>query len=191
MRGLRTNILVLLLGLLLLILAFPAGNCLADAGSRTGKIKAASLYYIAKFVTWPLSQAEQTQPLPELTLCVVGEDPLNDFIKGTASGKTSHGRRIAVRLFPSDADSVAVRDCDVLYLGEISASSSEKLLRSAHEKPVLTIRSVREVKWSNVVIQLFESSNKLNIAVDLPLALSKGLKISSELLRVSTVKGRE
>src|SRR5690606_29464289 len=77
--------------ILLAPLAFAENE---SADEREGKIKAACLYYLAKFVEWP-ARVFQNSEMP-LRLCILGKDPLNAFVISTMDGKTVGNRKIEI-----------------------------------------------------------------------------------------------
>src|SRR5581483_7323671 len=60
------------------------------------QVKAAFLYNFAKFVEWPTEASAGDQPF---VIGILGQDPFDDLIDETVSGKAVREKRIVVKRF--------------------------------------------------------------------------------------------
>jgi len=104
----KTEWLIALCGVALLAL----GNGVAVAQER-GDVKAAIVYNILRFVSFPGSK-------PTLTVCARRQDNLTEGLKGL-QGRAVATRKIDVVVY--DRLDQASADCDVIYVGSASARS--------------------------------------------------------------------
>ncbi len=167
----------------IVLCAVPARIAAADeAGDRSAKIRAAIVYYVAKFVSWP-AEAFSSAEAP-LNICVFGSDPLIPML-----AETLHGRKLGSH--PIDlherADKFAtVDECHVVLIG--ATPDADKLLMLAEHKAILSICIVDAISWGRCTVQLFAEKNRARIAVDLEQAAAHRLQIGSELLDVAILK---
>lgn len=155
-----------------------------ETKSREGAIKAAALYYVAKFVRWPTISNEQGT----FNICIAGEDPLNDEIEKAVSGKLIDSQKLAV-IFLKDGESKKVTtSCQILFLGNLPESHKKTLLEGLDGKPILTVTTATDIAWNIADIFFVEQDNRLRIGIDRERTTAKQLKVSSELLQLAIVK---
>jgi hypothetical protein len=172
--GMRRYLLTVLV-VLLFSISFDAAGELTEP--REGRLKAASVYYITKFTEWPAA-AKNTDAM---TVCLLGEDPLNRHIIDTLRGKQLHGKPFRT-LSPSPSDDLSV--CAVLFIASLRNAECQKIASWVDDKPILTISTDAAYP---AIVHIGQRDNKLSLIVDIKAAHRAGLLISSELLRVSTV----
>lgn len=174
----------------LLALAAVSGLLLFTLGARAHVIpesqqKAAFLYNLTRFVVWPrLAFADEAAPI---SLCLIGRDPLGADLDAFRD-RMAQGRRVAVTRLSSAAQA---RSCHVLF---ICASESERvrvLLDSLRGLPVLTVSDIEHFTSEGGVIGLTTARQRVRLEVNMDAARQKGLKISSRLLNMSRVIGRD
>ncbi|MFN8390447.1 MAG: YfiR family protein [Bdellovibrionota bacterium] len=200
--GHRRRVCVLVSAVFYFLVVIAPSSALADTvEDRSGKIRAALVYYLVKFVSLPEASSGSTQSSSEdasagspsngpgapISLCVVGSDPLNGFIADTVRGKSARGKKIRVT-FAERGSSVLLQQCNVVFVGSDVLTNDRGFVEQLKNHPLLSVCSVERVQWGNCVMQLFAESNRARIAVDLPLAHRLGLKIDSELLEVAVLR---
>lgn len=158
-----------------------AQNLNAD---REGKIKTATLYYLAKFITWP---DENLRDNGKLQVCIVGESELNPFVQEILEGKPVGSRLISARLLSVGESKFAVAGCNLMYLGNLGDDQKQQIIKEALKLPVVTVSSTRVGDEFPTVIYLYKERNNVRIEVNLALAKKLKLQVSSELLQVSKV----
>jgi len=172
---------------LALLLGPAAGGAAGADPTRTAKpasygeylVKAAFLYYFAKFTEWP-SDAYANGAAP-LRVCVLGQDPF-----GTAL-ETIEGKRIGQRLVATlrIARLDQARRCQVLY---ISASERDRLgaiLARLGREPILTVTDLPGLDPPGAMINFQSVADKIRFEIDTDHAAFAGLSFSSKLLSLA------
>lgn len=149
--------------------------------SREYLIKAAIIYNLARFTTWPNSAfADATTPV---RLCVIGRDPFGaalDSIKEKPIGD----RRLNAALI---ADLEYVPACHVLF---VSASERDRLVEifdAVEGQPLLTIADMPDFVLSGGIVGLTEVDGHSHLKVNVVAADQAGLRLSSKLLRLAEI----
>ena len=116
------------------LLSFACLPVLADDQQASEyAIKAAIVYKIAKFVSWPTDAMADDGVLP---ICLPASDPIGPAMDALA-GKTVKGRRIEIHRFESSE--ALSSDCAILFLSQAAALPRPTLLSDVANSPVLTI----------------------------------------------------
>lgn len=175
---------ILLSAALLSIFLGGASDARADIDSmdRIGRIRAALIYYIVKFIEL------KTLDESPITICVVGNDPLRDYLKETVAGKLAQGR--SLEIVEKDETQLSHShwlSCTLGFFGEDVVSKAIDLIRSESSRGMLAICAVKEPRWDTCLVQIYEGNNKSRIAIDLENYSASQFQISSELLDVSVV----
>ena len=146
---------------------------------REYEIKAAYLYNFINYIEWP----EQSLPPAGgvLTIGVVGENPFGPSLD-PLNGKQIKGRTLAVKQVSSPAD---LKNCQIVF---ISASEKERfpqILESLKDARIVTVSEIDGFAEHGGVINFYSDRNKVRFEINHELARSKGLTISSELLKLA------
>jgi len=152
----------------------------ADTPLPEYQVKAAIVYKVAKFVSWPASSFD-TGEAP-LTLCIAGTDPFGDYINGL-EGQIVHGRSLAVRRI--EDSEVLTADCHILFVGE--DSTSVQMLRGSGTRHVLTVGDSPEFAANGGMLGLSIDNNRVRFEVNLDAARESDLTISASLLQLATI----
>lgn len=172
---------LLLLHLLTIVTCVPTSFASPDSSERIGKIRAALVFYIVKFVEF------REIPLDKVSICTIRDDAMQSYLAETVADKRLHGRGLDVRRIsasPSDAD---LENCNVAFFGFEAVGENASAIERANVLGLLTICLVEKVKWGRCTIEIFEENNKNRIAVDLRDQAKSNVTISAELLEVSLV----
>lgn len=162
-------------GLLLCAALIPATA--TAAGSPEDKVKAAIVYKVTKFVTWP--KKKQT-----LTICVLGEGPINHELKKIHQ-KNSLGRRLTVT--HKDPNAPFEKLCDILYIHSTSKEITRKVLTSLKGKPILTVSDTRSFAENGGIVGLKRQGKKMSFYINSTSSEAAGLNISSQLMGLAKV----
>jgi hypothetical protein len=147
--------------------------------SREYLIKAAILFNLAKFATWPDS-AFSTADTP-VRICILGRDPFG------ASLETLQGKQIGPRnlVTTAIANLENVAACHVLF---VSASEEHRLapiLDAVSGRPVLTVADMDKFAIAGGIVGLTELDDRSRLEVNIGAADQAGVKLSSKLLRLA------
>ncbi len=145
-------------------------------------MKAAIIYNVAKFVEWPAGALPD--PAEPMVLGVLESDPLAHDL-GILTGKSLHGRRLAVkRINRSDE----FKKCQIVFFGPSSRKTAGSILTNLSGLPILTITDEAEnFTQGGSIINLVSETGKIRFQVNLREARRSGLKISSQLLKLAEI----
>ncbi len=170
------------LGLAALLCA--AGAVRAGAPTEY-EVKAAFLYNFARFVEWP---AESRPPGATFVVAVLGQDPFGPALDEVFRNKSVDGRRVEVRRVSRALDAA---QSQILF---VSSSEKERLpaiLQGLREKPVLTVGEDAAFTELGGIVRLHSAQERVRLQINLAAASRGKLRISSQLLRIADVVGRE
>lgn len=170
--------LMALMGAVIFISAAMAGDA-----RKEYLVKAAFLYNFIKFVSF-----EKNVDASRITICAFG-DP--DYLKDIKSieGKKAHERTI--RVLEADSPDKA-SECNVVFISRYDAHDFTALISGAVDNGSLTVSDVDGFAEKGGVIELFTTEdNKIRFKINLRSAEKSGLKISSELLKLAVIIGKE
>jgi len=162
----------------LLLVCMPALGGMPDTSSTEYRIKVAFLYNFTSFVSWPEAATGETG----FTLCVLGHDPfgqLLDKLEGKPAGTAS----LVVRRIATPA---ALKECNLVFIGEMPAEQLDAALEALHALPVLTVSDIPGFTNRGGIIEFRIIANKVRFAINRQAAASAGLNISSKLLNLAT-----
>ena len=148
------------------------------------EVKAALLFKIARFVEWPASSFDPA--LPELRLCVIGEDPFGAALDSLA-GKQVQGR--AVRILRARQPGEHAAECHIAFLNEPNEKRLRAWLRALDGAPVLTVGDVDGFSHNGGTVNLLIRDRRVKFEVNVTASELAGLKISAQLLQLATIVG--
>ncbi|OPY14564.1 MAG: hypothetical protein A4E66_00367 [Syntrophus sp. PtaB.Bin001] len=173
--------------LLIFVYAILSGRTVSTALSAQAneyQVKSAFVYNFFKFVSWPQEALPNQEA--ELTLCVMGSDPLGNTLE-SLNGKEVKGRKLKVKKIrkKEEADS-----CQALYICRSEQARAEKILKGI-KGPVLTIGDMKQFASSGGVINLVIVNKRVSFEINTDAAAQAGIQISSQLLKLARIVGTE
>ncbi len=168
---------ILLATALSLAAATPAAP---DRPPTEYEVKAAYIYYFAKFVNWP-EGAFPSRNTP-IIIGISGDGEFAALLTAIVKDKTIQEHPISVRLLKSAAD---IQGCHIMYVGSSELKRSKPMMDSLRGQPTLTVTEADASYASKGIINLFMEGGKVLFEVDIPAAERARLQISSKLLRLS------
>jgi len=148
-------------------------------------VKAALVFKIAKFVTWP-DQAFTGLSEP-LSVCVPENNPIAPALS-TLSGKPIHGRAFSVR-YVSD-NPIVSSDCQILLVTKTSNKRQTAFLKAISSQPVLTIVDNDQFGKQGGIIGLKVKQNRVQFEIDIAASENAGLDISAQLLQLAKIMNK-
>jgi len=170
-------------GLLVLLLTAVTA---ASAGEQTASehaVKAAIVYKIAKFVSWPDDAFKDDGDV--LAICLPAADPIGPAMDAL-TGKTVQGKIIEIHRF-EDASTLA-NDCAILFLSESAKLPRPSLLSNVANSPVLTIGDSADFVDIGGIVTLEIQNNRVQFAINVGASDRAGLGISAQLLQLATIR---
>jgi hypothetical protein len=171
----------------LLALAFAA-PAQAQAPTGEAQVKAAFVYNFLKFVEWPPGSFRPDEPL---VVAVVGDGPTAEATTQFLSAKLVGSRPLVVRRATWDGPLEGVH---AVFVTESDAGRLRRILAAASMAGVLSIGEGAGFASSGGVIALVVDERKVRFDIDMDVAQTAGLRVSSKLLALTRVvhaaKGR-
>jgi hypothetical protein len=168
-------------GLLLSLLVFQSSVIQGeDRPAIEYQVKAAFLYNISGFVSWP---EQMPQHNDGFQLCVVGKDPFGKALD-TLTGKSVHGQPLNIRRLASGA---STENCQLIYISESETGRYTALLEKLGVQPVLTVSDIDDFIKRGGIIRFRLVNNRVRFDININAAERVGLKISSKLLSLANV----
>lgn len=167
----------------LLLLALGPTVTASEQTASELAVKAAIIYKIAKFVSWPEEvPAGNENSLP---ICLPAADPIGPALE-TLAGKTVQGRTITIQHF-EQAGTLA-SDCAILFLSQSAMLRRPSLVSNVAGAPVLTIGESAEFVEIGGIVTLEIRKNRVTFAINKGASDRAGLGISAQLLQLATVR---
>lgn len=143
-------------------------------------VKAAIVYKIAKFVSWPDNAFDSSSE--PLSICLPENDPIAPAMNGLI-GDAVHGRVIEIRQV--EARSLVSADCEVLFISAASSNEAGELISQISRQPILTIGDGDDFNKFGGIISLRVLNNRVRFAINVDASASAGLGISAQLLQLA------
>lgn len=158
----------------------------ANAQPDNGQIKALFLYNFANFVRWPTQAFANNSDT--LRMCIFGDAQLGPFLD-QINGTRIRDKRLQV--IRTDVLRDIESGCHILFVGTDKSNFLPQLTSSTKNIYVLSVSDVENFARSGGVISILRTSDKLTFEINLDTALRNGLLISSDLLSMARIVGRD
>lgn len=80
-----------------------------------------------------------------------------------------------------------LRGCHILYLWNLDADQSRRLVEGLGGAPVLTVSDFNRFAALGGVVQFFNENGRLRFAINLAAMRRQGLRLSSKLLALASI----
>jgi hypothetical protein len=150
--------------------------------SREQQIRAALVYKIARFVSWPESVLPATG---DFVLCFHTSDGMQDALSGIEDRRIQ-GRNAQLRAVQR-LDSQSIGGCHILYLPDTVGDVPQPVRLQVRAGSVLVISDNPGAAHRGGMIVLIEERNRIRLEVNLTEVRAAGLRISAPLLQLATV----
>ncbi|MCI0415820.1 YfiR family protein [bacterium] len=144
------------------------------------QVKAAFLYYFAKFIEWPhgIFPAESTP----IFIGILGEDPFELELDETIRGKTANGRELFVKRSEELSE---LKNCHILFISSAEKERIPYILDSLRGLSILTVSETDNFIEEGGIVNFVIIQNRVQFEINLQAATGAKLKISSKLLNVA------
>lgn len=176
---------IILAGLLLMIQVFPAHA--ESETSREYTIKAGFIYNFTKFIQWP-EPVEASIKNQGLQFCIAGKDRFGGALDGFSQALKENNMNLVVEKRVSPKSSTA---CHILFIDSSARGQLEEYLNHTKGKPTLVISDIPGFAERGVGINFMIRGNKTHFEINPVVVQQSGIKISSELLKLGILVGRE
>jgi hypothetical protein len=165
--------------LLLFVALWPAA-AYPQAGEY--ELKAAFLYNFTQFVEWP--ESAFSAPDSPFQLCIVGNDPFGRILDDIVTTEFVNKHPIVVRRIQDVENTTA---CHMVFVAQQTDIAFESVLRSIGDRPILVVGDLPQFAEKGGTIAFRVVNRRIRLEVNLSAARTANLKISSKLLRLSTI----
>lgn len=148
------------------------------------QVKAAYLYNILQFVTFPEYAFLETGTLK---VCILGKDKFGQMLNQIDAAKTAQAEVNIVRL-ESFSDSRDLQECDVLYVVETERSRIESIMEAVDSKRTLTISEFSPFIEHGGLIELFEQDNRIRFRINEQLVRNTDYQLAAQLIQLGVRK---
>jgi uncharacterized protein DUF4154 len=159
-----------------------AARVQAQAPGAEAQIKAAFVYNFLKFVEWPADSFER--PDDPLVVAIVGDGPLADAPDRLLTMQQVGERPVVVRHVKWDKPLAGVH---AIVVTETDVKKLRRVLEAASLGHILSIGEGAAFASTGGVIGLVIEGRKVRFDIDLDVANTTGLKVSSKLLALTRV----
>lgn len=147
------------------------------------RLKAAVLYNLARFVSWPpRAFAEPTAPM---SICVLGDDPF-----GSRLDEVVRGHQIGVRPIVTVRVSQVRAGCHVLFISSSEQRRLPALLASLRGTGALTVGESGDFTALGGMVGLSTKGDQVRLDINVAAADAEQLKISARLLALTSGRRR-
>jgi hypothetical protein len=157
-----------------------ANTSAVDRTLTEDEVKAAYVYYFAKFVDWPT--ATFPSPNAPITIGIVGDEEFGNLLGKIVKDKTIQEHPIQVRLLKWPVD---LRSFQMVFVGSSEQKLFHPISESLKDRPVLTITESEDSSQTKGIMNLFVEGGKVQFEVNIAEAEKARLRISSKLLRLA------
>lgn len=167
--------------LLWVLLAGTSMNALpaSEELPREYRIKAAYLYNLSKFITWPDENAQDKNT--PITICVYGYNPFGQYLEKLEE-RTAKGRAIAIHYVN---ERQPANGCQILFISQHNTTAPKVLAAPPPYPPVLTVSDDEDFLSRGGLIALVTVNNNVQLDINLSRAKQAGFIISANLLEVA------
>lgn len=149
-------------------------------------VKATYLYKLAPFVNWPPDTF--TAANTPFRICVVGEDPFDNFLEKAVTGRSLGTHPFEVRRMEVLAPGAG---CQIVFIGHLHSQSIRQALDAVRGEPVLTVTDSTANPDSGSVMQFVMEDGRVRFDVNTREAERNHLTISSKLLNLALAVSNE
>jgi hypothetical protein len=159
--------------------AAVAGSARAEEPSREYRIKAAFLYNLTKFITWP-DEATWAADAP-ITVCIYGFNPFDTYIRKLEQ-RTAKGRSLVLR-YPTQPDQL--RNCQMLFVSQYNAHKPDLRELQAELPGLLSVGDAPDFIAGHGMVGLVAAGNNVQLNIHHTRAREAGFAVSADLLEIA------
>lgn len=174
--------------ILFCLLFCPYESKAQNPEDREGKIKAATLYYLTRFTSWPTEYFNSENK--QLTVCIIGKDTINGFLE-SINNKDVNGLTAKVMFIDENvtASEEFLKQCAILYVGQNTISNLANILKAAQYSHTLTIGTETGFTHNDGMVHFGKNENKIQLTINIRNVRRASLVISSDILELAHIDG--
>ena len=151
---------------------------------REERIKAACIYHITQFVTWP-KKAEKSK---HFTVCSSESERTITYLEDTLKNKVKGSKPYKIRSVAKDMSKNNVLKCDLLFLEQVSDAEKKSIAKSIKLNRTLVVSGGKHSLTEYIPIAIYKTDNKVAINIKLEALKKKGFQVSAELLQIAEIE---
>ena len=153
------------------------------------EVKAGFIYNFAKFVEWPDGSFQDDSN--SLIIGVISKNSESDVFL-SLNGKTVGGKKVVVKKY-GQVKGNPLESCHILFIDSPDSALIRESLMKVKDRSVLTVGQAAGFTEEGGIINFFTEKGSLRFEVNLGVAESSRLKLSSQLLMSAEIvtKGRK
>ncbi len=164
----------------------PYSHANKSQGIPEYQVKATFLLNFSKFVTYP--EESFSDSASEIRICLLGDDPFQGSLEILVKGEKIQGRSIKVNYI---RDVEKTSECHTLFISASEQKQIVNIIAYLRNKPILTVSDIADFVIRGGMVQFYILNNNVRFFID-PVTISEAkLKVSSRLLQVANVVGKE
>jgi hypothetical protein len=153
---------------------------------REYDVKAVFLYNFVSFVTWPDSAfADANTPF---VIGVLGHDPFGPVLDEVVRSEQAKNRALVVKRMGRVEEAT---DCHILFISGSEGRRVPEILRKQAGRPTLLVGDFPGFAEAGGMVGFRMEGSRLKLDINVDAARAANLAISSKLLRVARVIGKE
>jgi hypothetical protein len=146
------------------------------------QLKAAFLFNFLQFVEWPDNAFADDGHT--IIIGILGPDPFGAELDAVMQGERINGRELRVERYMRIEDA---QRCNLLFISQTSAEKLHDSVARLKGHAVLTVGDAEAFTAAGGMIGFVTEENRIRLYVNLQAATDAQLKLSSKLLRRSTI----
>lgn len=166
---------ILFVVLVVQILCCSASAWAEKPHSSESQVKAAFVFNVARYVSWPLSGNDP------FVIGVLGRGALDGAFQDL-KGKSIHGRALEIRK-SDDLDDLL--NCQIIFILPSKRKNISRILLQLQDYAVLTVSDMEGFTQTGGMVHLIREDERIRFKINLASAQRSGLKISSQLLKLA------
>ena len=167
------------LHVLSILLAADVTASVARAAVTEHELKAAYLFNLAQFVTWPSTAFDS--PESPLRICVVGGDSFSAVLEKTVENEAAAGHPLVVESIRSLE---MLQECHIAFVPG-ARSDTDAVLRATAGRAVLTVGEAASFLDAGGIVRFVVAGGRVRFDINARPAAAAGLAVSSRVLQVA------
>ena len=137
------------------------------------------IYRFTKYIDWP-----EYKKTGDFVIGIVGETPLNEYLKTFVVNKMAGSQKIIVKTWSSSS---SVFDCHILFISENESSSLKKIAARTAGTPTLIVSEEEGLAQKGSCINFIIVDDRLKLEFNKTNIEQRHLNIATELLGLGTI----
>jgi len=172
----------LLSALVCLLFFFISTTQPAFAIDISAKMKAAYIYNLLQFITFPVTALQNNS---KLNVCIVGENNFGGTLD-KIEGESTPQAKIHIVYLPNLSNNDSFKSCNVLYLTQSVKNDSKKVLSAIDNKKIVTIADFSPFISDGGLIELFNEKENIHFHINTELLKVSKFQIDAEFVMLGS-----